>query len=533
LNADGNYRLLIVEDEPLERKALTMLIGKLYPLFELDTASTAPEFEKKALDWNPDIVLLDIKIPGGSGIESLRKLRNKGFTGEVIMITAYDVFQYAQQAIGLRVDAFLVKPVSEKILKEHLEKALVLLNDKRDRRKKLQQIGSFIRKNRGTFTMGIIQELARTKTPTSDMAEIMTTLGLPPSRPCRLFGVICIYQEGFNTEDQFFLWQSLENEFGEDMVSIPWINPLSLFFLPVEPGGETIEETASRFLNVISSHNIGANLAYGGLVTRLDQIAPAVEEIEEILEESLLGGMGRFLLREPAHQDQAITSGELLEPGFEKIQKLIDDGFSQNRYDLVKLAQHKLMELTDSNTRMDMNLYKFLIVGVLGRISQILYDFKCDSESLKKWVRRQLLNILSPQTPLAVEKVLSEALEQAWTIRETASDPAEMLIRQTLNYINETYEEISLEKAADHVHVSPSYLSRLFHRVTRVRFVDHVKNVRIEKARTLLQEGMSVKDTSISVGYGNIGYFSTLFKSSTGLSPTEYKKSISSTETVH
>jgi two-component system response regulator YesN len=57
--------------------------------------------------------------------------------------------------------------------------------------------------------------------------------------------------------------------------------------------------------------------------------------------------------------------------------------------------------------------------------------------------------------------------------------------------------------------------------------------VRIEKARTLLQEGMSVKDTSISVGYGNIGYFSTLFKSSTGLSPTEYKKSISSSDTIH
>ena len=75
-----------------------------YPLLlELDEASNIPDFERKARQWDPDVVLLDLKIPGGSSLDSLSRLRSEGFHGKVIIVTAYDVFEYAQQAVGLNV----------------------------------------------------------------------------------------------------------------------------------------------------------------------------------------------------------------------------------------------------------------------------------------------------------------------------------------------------------------------------------------------------------------------------------------------
>jgi two-component system response regulator YesN len=99
-----------------------------------------------------------------------------------------------------------------------------------------------------------------------------------------------------------------------------------------------------------------------------------------------------------------------------------------------------------------------------------------------------------------------------------------MIIEQSLAYIREHYEEVTLESVAEAVHVSPSYLSRLFRKVLKRRFVDEVKAIRIERAKSLLAQGHSVRDVAISVGYGNIAYFSTLFRQMTGRSPSEYRR---------
>jgi two-component system response regulator YesN len=91
-------------------------------------------------------------------------------------------------------------------------------------------------------------------------------------------------------------------------------------------------------------------------------------------------------------------------------------------------------------------------------------------------------------------------------------------------FIREHYDEVTLEGVARHVHVSVSHLSRLFQKVLRRRFVDVVKEIRMERAKALLGQGMSVRDVALQVGYGNIAYFSTLFKQTCGKSPSEYRR---------
>ena len=86
-------KVLVVEDEPLERRALTEML-KSYPLLlEIDEAANTIDFEKKVRLWKPDVVLLDIKIPGGNTLTSLGTLRREGFQGKVVIVTAYDFFE--------------------------------------------------------------------------------------------------------------------------------------------------------------------------------------------------------------------------------------------------------------------------------------------------------------------------------------------------------------------------------------------------------------------------------------------------------
>ena len=72
--------------------------------------------------------------------------------------------------------------------------------------------------------------------------------------------------------------------------------------------------------------------------------------------------------------------------------------------------------------------------------------------------------------------------------------------------------------------ISQTYLSRLFRKVLRCRFVDVVKETRMDRAKALLAGGSTVRDAALAVGYGNIAYFSTLFKQTCGVSPGEYAR---------
>uniref|UniRef100_UPI002FE09B24 response regulator n=1 Tax=Thermovirga lienii TaxID=336261 RepID=UPI002FE09B24 len=128
----NTYKLLIVEDEPLESKALRFVLEKNFGgMFEIKEADDVFSFEEAALQWLPEIVLLDIRVPGGSGLSQLRKLREEGFRGEVIVTTAYDVFEYAQEAVELGVSSFLVKPLSDSKLVETIKSVVKNIEDKR------------------------------------------------------------------------------------------------------------------------------------------------------------------------------------------------------------------------------------------------------------------------------------------------------------------------------------------------------------------------------------------------------------------
>ncbi|MDD4365321.1 MAG: helix-turn-helix domain-containing protein [Synergistales bacterium] len=524
----NSYRVLIVEDEPLERRALEMTLEAFEAdgTIEVKSAANAPQFEALAVEWVPDVVLLDIRIPGGDGLSSLRSLRSRGFSGQAVVLTAFDVFQYAQKAMGLGVTSFLVKPVTEETFRETLTKVFQNVADKRNHKAQFDRIQEFVERNRGAFAMGIIQDLLREKGIEESVVGIMSNLGLPPARPCFLFGVVCLAEEEGRKGEQLFLWEAFERTLGPEVIVVPWRRSSALLFIP---SGEAIAEpdfVASRLLGIISSRGFDANIVYGGRIRVLEELAPAVAQVEEGLEESLLGGTGRIIMRDETPEGDAVSdlSPALTQLGLLASQAQIVEGFSYGQPDLITRGSRSLSAALNKIAFQDVELAKMLILGLMGQVCQVLLSLKCDSGSVRAWTRRQLLNLMAPNTPVGLNRIFSQALEQAWGVRGSASDTGSMIIQQSLAYIREHYEEVTLESVAEAVHVSPSYLSRLFRKVLHRRFVDEVKAIRIDRAKAFLAQGHSVRDVAISVGYGNIAYFSTLFRQMTGQSPSEYRR---------
>ncbi len=524
------YRILVVEDEPLERKALRMILERMeVPTLEVRTAGTAGEFRREVLSGWPDAVLLDIRIPGGDGLSTLRELRAGGYSGEAVVITAFDVFEYAQKAMSQGVLSFLVKPVTPDALRDVMDKVCSTIDEKRNTRARFDQIQEFVQRNRGAFAMATIQDLLRDKAMEEHVAGILSGLGLPPGRSCFLFGVACLSDdESQSRGENLFLLEALEKNFDDDVVAVPWQRLSSLIFIPCERKGLSGQDTvASELLGIISTKGFQANVVYGGRLSRLEEIAPAVNLLEEGLEESLLGGTGRIIMRGDPEPEAMEPIQGFSGSGIDVAREILLEGLMNGQAELVSRGGALISEFLGEMSPQDVELSKLMVLSLLGSVCQVLVNLKCEGGAVRSWARRQMLNLMAPNTPLGIRKIFAESLDRAWHIRGSATDTGAVIIQQSLQYIQEHYDDVTLETLAEEVHVSPSYLSRLFRRVLKRRFVDEVKAVRVERAKTLLSQGFSVRDVALEVGYGNIAYFSTLFRQTTGQSPSEYRKNFS------
>ncbi len=107
------YRILVAEDEKTERTALLMLLREKYSehFSLIESASDGLQAFEKINELDPHILLIDIQMPGMNGIEVLKKVRGDHQDMEVVIITAYNYFEYARQSISLGVRDYLLKPV--------------------------------------------------------------------------------------------------------------------------------------------------------------------------------------------------------------------------------------------------------------------------------------------------------------------------------------------------------------------------------------------------------------------------------------
>ena len=119
------YKLLICEDESLERKALNLIIQRRYRNIHLvGYATTGFEAIKLAHQHLPDIILMDIDMPQCNGLDAQKEICRFMPNVNTVIITAYNDFSYAQQAIKSGVIDFLLKPIAPNDLYNCLDKIL-------------------------------------------------------------------------------------------------------------------------------------------------------------------------------------------------------------------------------------------------------------------------------------------------------------------------------------------------------------------------------------------------------------------------
>ena len=135
------FSIIIADDEAIERRSLKLLIQKNFPDLEISgLASNGIELAALIDTKQPDIAIVDITMPGMNGLDTIELLRSRKTKTRFIINTAYNEFEFAQRALALKVDAYILKPQKQEVTVETIRRLYESIKEHNKNIKLEQQI---------------------------------------------------------------------------------------------------------------------------------------------------------------------------------------------------------------------------------------------------------------------------------------------------------------------------------------------------------------------------------------------------------
>jgi two-component system response regulator YesN len=514
-------RLLVVDDERPVVETVSLIVKReLSGEFEVvGAASSGREAVEKSASLSPDIVIMDVRMPGLSGLDAIREIRKRGSGASFILLTAYERFDIARDAVGLGVLDYLLKPVSKDKLALALRSAAEVL----DRRSELERLEIEGREreesSRAFVEAGLLRGVMLGERFGPELERYRSALGLgeplalaiagaflpPPGSPEPEAEARALH-EGFRATLRY----------KTEALAGPLIGYRSCSLLPLKDEGGAAE--AVRAVRELAARSFAAELERGRLRLGFGSPRPLGEASlswSEALAE-LLGGAPAATLGPKAEGPSVQAEGKPYEED-EAFLSLVLDGSVER----AELALDRILEPLGALERVGgADRYRVACLfgsayRLLARRGQLEASRACSLMDLGDLGAEADGGgfVLAARARFAL---LAGAVER----KPLWSAP----VAGAIAYIKDNYgAQMTLETAADFVGLSPNRLSRLFVEETGRGFSDYLIEYRIEKAKGLLSaSGATIKQVSLACGYPDPNYFSRLFKKVTGLTPTAF-----------
>ncbi|MDF2926249.1 MAG: response regulator [Paenibacillaceae bacterium] len=531
-------KVLVIDDECLVRDSVLDILRGI-GLTDLYLADDGIEGLSQIQVHEPDLIIADIRMPGLDGIELLAKLRQLNNHTPFVLLSGYDLFEYAQTAVNLGAASYLLKPVSPQQLQGIVLKVQHELLQKN--RSLESRLWMNIKWNQGLMFMkrSFIGEIVTQKCPAENyLHNRMKELEIGFVHD--LFYVVCISLDHYsNLADELssneiaLIKYGLENiaceildnravsaypfdtEDGQGLlINLPAENTAYASSLLTEACLE-IQAGIHRFLRQRVTIGIGTP------ARKLSHASRSYETSKQALMQRLVKGTGSVIHYEPAEQQlekfKAIsfqTEQDML-AAFEKGDQETALRIIQELY-----APFIVFEYVDKASLLKLNFQLILLLfKILERFEVAPMDLLGEELTLYEEVNQcnhidAILDWFQDKLAIGFHAMLQN--------REKGT---RKLVERARGFIHEHYmEDLSLETVAAHIHVSPAYFSSIFKKETNENFVDYVSHYRIEKAKQLLRSGgYKVNTVAELTGFHNMKYFYKVFKKLTGLTPSEYK----------
>lgn len=532
------YKVLIADDEQLERKALKHIIQTNMPLLEVvGQAKNGDEALELAQEYSPDIILLDIKMPGKTGLEAAQQIMRLNPETRIIIITAFDIFEYAQKALHIGTCEYLLKPVRSKDLLAVLHKCVKDIENQfvKENNKTKEQLDHVKPYMESSFVYDLVNGHIIGRKELKKRIDVLGINLLPAT--AMVVGIKNGEIAESFAEFQYQLirqkvFEILKNIFKD--ISSTLITPITRnkFVLLVPCSGDSVAETQYDFcrqrgeciFRELAEMNISASIGIGKYYEDVFMIRQSYLEALEAQRCSSFAGGSTIEACMGCQKKNCITP--LIEYQHQKESELIELICSGDWERLTEVLDFLWNNIRVSNVGEDLQKACALeLLVVLHR--SVIRSGKIQQMTVLKLSSTQKL--MNSNTIEELGECLYGAVKEIMEHVQTRKEESYGSIIATAKcYIDNNFSKnITLEDTACHVNLSPSYLSRVFSKQVGVPFKKYLTNVKLNYARLLLlSTDKSINEIALEAGYQDLSYFCRKFKQNEGIPPNEYRNKL-------
>lgn len=502
-------KLLIVDDEKIIRSTIAEHIDWASLGVEvIGTAKDGIEAYDMILDYYPDIVMTDIKMPGLSGLELLQKIKKVNADVEFIILSGYGEFDFAQEAMQAGVRHYLLKPCNETQIIQSVKSVMNDLIQKRAFQHPEESFLSYHRLN-NTMMLNVINEGVSTEG--DDFSAVYKPYQKFIDFQQEAYELCCLYYVDENAMAEVLTdIYTFKKQFAPGIpFHIIYVHQTLLFFFQsFHYDYSSLDEYLSKLTP--ASQNISIDYRRTGY-SRLDD---------------LLNGVIRRIRRYDTIY-YAVNGDFLSICNYRNILRSVEactSALYQENSDEASKAYETLLKILSQIT--DSQFYKQLASSILMLSSSRTSVFTALEAT------EFLLKINELPSCEEIHQVLTKKLEELLNAQRSVSRGYGSLSFRVDAYVRENLSDsnLSLKWIAEHyLYMNVDYVSKKFFKETGKKFSHYLTELRIQKAKELLLDNGFDKIQSIaeSVGCGNNPqYFSQLFKKTTGVTPSNYIKYI-------
>ena len=526
----NRYRLLIADDEVYVRDLLVKNVRDSDADVEVvAVAGDGKEALEAAKVWKPNIIITDIAMPFINGLELIKELQKIGISSKNIIISGYDEFEYAKQAISLGVTDYLLKPFLPRELIEVLKKSTEELDNQKILNQNMnllkEQVKSHVSLAREHFLKEVLENGIK---ESSDTLEKAKELELNLKANYYIAGILR-FQGGweFETQEKVEEFLMLIGKgyfaFGLNIYAVG-VDKTQLAILIC---GETSDERGFCQLVQMGLEKISASMEkyyHTILFCGLGAVKKSISDLKYSYQEALCVWRSTLDIRKEKKVRFYKASSQILQEHAEHTNAANEIREWKNRIRLAVKAGHQdeALSLLSGLMKSYVSIanHKTEYIGV--SIGELIYALANDMEA-EGYERESPEEIFEFEDKMKygslmdLKEILESYIKKCCQSIETDSGQtrANAMVKQVkmLLETNLKNPKIDLEWAAQNVHFSASYVRQAFKQITGEGFGEYLIRKRMEKAGMLLQKTeMRIQDIAAECGYDNQRYFASSFK---------------------
>ncbi len=540
------YKIMLVDDESEVREAIRESIDWPRHGYEfVGGYANGAEALEAILDHRPDLVLSDICMPHMDGIEMTKQVAQAAPDTKVVILTGHDEFDYAQQALRLKVHDFVIKPITPRELRALLDKIKIELDREAEERDNMARLREQLQESLPLLKERFLECLVQGSIGEEEAERRFAYFGLVKPVPPLVALAVDIDQLNDssrerwenNPELQRYAAYKIASETTEGRDALVFRTKeervvVLLYGFPEEGGEAEISQLAESIRRSMEKYmKFTVTIGVGAPCSSLSDIPWSYEASLSALDYRFLLGNNRVIRL----QDLERPSSYSCPPDYEWNRKFASALKTGTHRETHLLIEQFIGQLKSSPLPLEVCYVRIqsMMIDVVSSIHELLGE----SGNWLRLLGSALQHIDKFHRLEDVEAWLKNiSCEAIELIADRRSDLSQLQVRSAIEYIEQHYREesLSLMDICNHVHMSKSYFSTLFKQHTGQTMMEYVTRIRLETAKTLLQANPPIKtyDIAAGVGYGDPQYFSVLFKKHVGVTPTEYRDAMAKESTA-